>query len=241
MAQDRFVYITLAGIACFFLLVVPVLGSDITTSISGGGTVVQSSPFTITIIGVPNCQYYVWVTGTFSMTGATGEQPPVVQATSIEGVAQDPAGGPYTIGSYAFRNGNGRTIQQDVAPSTPQVPNTRYYARVTTDNAGRAFIGFQTSPATAPKTFSIRIENADSYGEESVSVGKGSVSIEAGTQKTVQPTPVVTLSMPETSIPRTPSPSATPTTAPATPKPAPLEIGFVLIGAGIGLFCLRKT
>ena len=240
MAHDRFVYIKLAGIACFFLLVVPVIGSDITTSISGGGTVVQSRPFTITIIGVPNSQYYVWVTGTFSMTGATGEQPPVVQA-SIEGVAQDPAGGPYTIGSYAFRNGNGHTIQQDVAPSTPQVPNTRYYARVTTDNAGRAFIGFQTSPETAPKTFSIRIENADSYGEESVSVGKGSVSIEAGGQKTVQPTPVVTLSMPETSIPMTPSPSATPTTAPATPKPAPLETGFVLIGAGIGIFGIRKT
>jgi cell division septation protein DedD len=212
-----------------------------TTSISGSGTVVQSRSFTLTVIGVPNSQYYVWVTGTFSMTGATGEQPPVIQA-SIEGVAQDPAGGPYTIGSYAFRNGNGRTIQQDVAPSTPQVPNTRYYARVTTDNAGRAFIGFQTSSATAPKTFSIRIENADSYDEESVSVEKGSVSIEAGTQKTVQPTPVVTLSTPETSIPMTQSTSATPsTTAPTTPKPAPLETGFVLLGAGIGLFCLRKT
>ena len=241
MAHDRFVFITLAGIVCFFLLVVPVLGSDMTTSISGSGTVVQSRSFTLTVIGVPNSQYYVWVTGTFSMTGATGEQPPVIQA-SIEGVAQDPAGGPYTIGSYAFRNGNGRTIQQDVAPSTPQVPNTRYYARVTTDNAGRAFIGFQTSSATAPKTFSIRIENADSYDEESVSVEKGSVSIEAGTQKTVQPTPVVTLSTPETSIPMTQSTSATPsTTAPTTPKPAPLETGFVLLGAGIGLFCLRKT
>jgi len=239
MAHDRFVYITLAGIACFFLLVVPILASDITTSISGGGTVVQSRPFTLTVIGVPNSPYYVWVTGTFSMTGATGEQPPVIQ-DSIEGVAQDPAGGPFTIGSYAFRNGNGRTIQQDVAPSTPQVPNTRYYARVTTDNAGRAFIGFQTSPATAPKTFSIRIENADTYTEESMSVGKGSVSIEADTQKTVQPTSVVTLSMPETSIPMTPSPSATPTTAPATPKPAPLETGFVLLGAGIGLFGIRK-
>ena len=239
MTHDRFVYITLAGIACFFLLVVPVLGSDITTSISGGGTVVQSRPFTLTVIGVPNSPYYVWVTGTFSMTGATGEQPPVIQ-DSIEGVAQDTAGGPFTIGSYAFRNGNGRTIQQDVAPSTPQVPNTRYYARVTTDNAGRAFIGFQTSPATAPKTFSIRIENADTYTEESMSVGKGSVSIEAGTQKTVQPTSVVTLSMPETSIPMTPSPSATPTTAPATPKPAPLETGFVLLGTGIGLFGIRK-
>jgi len=241
MAHDRFVFITLAGIVCFFLLVVPVLGSDMTTSISGSGTVVQSRSFTLTVIGVPNSQYYVWVTGTFSMTGATGEQPPVIQA-SIEGVAQDPAGGPYTIGSYAFRNGTGRTIQQDVAPSTPQVPNTRYYARVTTDNAGRAFIGFQTSSATAPKTFSIRIENADSYDEESVSVEKGSVSIEAGTQKTVQPTPVVTLSTPETSIPMTQSTSATPsTTAPTTPKPAPLETGFVLLGAGIGLFCLRKT
>ncbi|MCX6686530.1 MAG: hypothetical protein NTV10_07860 [Methanoregula sp.] len=241
MAHDRFVFITLAGIVCFFLLVVPVLGSDMTTSISGSGTVVQSRPFTLTVIGVPNSQYYVWVTGTFSMTGATGEQPPVIQA-SIEGVAQDPAGGPYTIGSYAFRNGNGRTIQQDVAPSTPQVPNTRYYARVTTDNAGRAFIGFQTSSATAPKSFSIRIENADSYDEESVSVEKGSVSIEAGTQKTVQLTPVVTLSTPETSIPMTQSTSATPTTAaPTTPKPAPLETGFVLLGAGIGLFCLRKT
>jgi len=241
MAYDRFVYITLAGITCFFLLVVPVIGSDITTSISGGGTVVQGRPFTLTIIGIPNSPYYVWVTGTFSMTGATGEQPPVVQA-SIEGVAQDPAGGPYTIGSYAFRNGNGRTIQQDVAPSTPQVPNTRYYARVTTDNAGRAFIGFQTSPATAPKTFSIRIENANSYGQESVSVQKGSVSIEAETQKTVQPTPAVTRSTPETSIPMTPAATAIPpTAAPTTPKPSPLETGFVLLGAGIGLFCLRKT
>ena len=241
MAHDRFVYIMLACIACFFLLVVPALGSDITTSISGGGTVMQSRPFTLTIIGIPNSQYYIWVTGTFSMSGATGEQPPVVQA-NLENVAQDPAGGPYTIGSYAFRNGNGRTIQQDVAPSTPQVPNTRYYARVTTDNAGRAFIGFQTSPATAPKTFSIRIENADAYGQESVSVKKGSVSIEADTQKTVQPTPVVTLPTAEASIPMTPSPSATPpTTGPTTPKPAPLETGFVLLGAGIGLFCLRKT
>ncbi len=241
MVRNRFVFITLAGIVCFFLLVVPVLGSDVTTSISGGGMVVQGKPFTLTIIGVPNSQYYVWVTRTFSMTGATGDQPPVVQV-SIEGVAQDPAGGPYTIGSYAFRNGNGRTIQQDVAPSTPQVQNTRYYARVTMDNAGRAFIGFQTSSATAPKTFSIRIENADSYNEESVSVEKGSVSIEAGGQKTVQPAPVVTLSTPETSIPITPSNSPTPpTTATTTPKPTPLETGVVLLGAGIGLFCLRKT
>jgi S-layer glycoprotein len=241
MARNQFVFITLAGIVCFFLLVVPVLGSDIITSISGSGSVGQGRPFTLTVIGIPNTQYYVWVTGTFSMTGATGDQPPVVQS-GIEGVAQDPAGGPYTIGSYAFQNGNGRTIQQDVALSTTQVPNTRYYARVTTDNAGRAFIGFQTSSATAPKTFSIRIENADSYDEESIIVEKGSVSIEASTERTVQPTPVITLSTPETSIPMTQGNSVTPlTTATTTPKPALLETEFILLGAGFGLFCLRKT
>ena len=77
-------------------------------------TVVRGNQFSVTVTGRANEFYYVWVTGTGSMTGGTDDQPPLM-APSQDNVANDPVAGPYTIGSYVYEGGGGQTIKQDVA------------------------------------------------------------------------------------------------------------------------------
>lgn len=223
------------------LMIIPPIGADETTSAySDKETVVRGTEFTISLTGLPNSQYYVWVTRTSSMTGAPQDQPPIINS-NLMNIAQDSPGGPFTIGSYAFQNGNGRTILQDVAPSTPQLSKTRYYALITTDNAGRAIIGFQTSQSTAIRTFSVRVENAKSYDEDSVKVVRGSVSIRAEEPRATEYLPVQTLSTQETS----PLSGTIPTTMQGSTniptRTVPSEIGFGLLSLVICFFIARKT
>ena len=77
------------------------------------------------------------------MTGKPNDQPPVIVPFQ-SGIQQDPPEGPFTIGSYVINNSNGRTILDDIAPSTPELSDTNYYALVTTDTEGRAVVAFQT-------------------------------------------------------------------------------------------------
>jgi hypothetical protein len=224
-------------IVSFFFFVLPVSASD--------GSVTQSGHFTFTITGIPNTAYYVWLTGTFTMTGAPGDQPPIILANQ-ENVVQDPPGGPYTIGSYKFSNGNGRTILQDVAPSTPQVPSTSYYALATTDSTGQATVEFQTSPNTATRSFTIRKDTPNQAINQNTVIGLGGVTNNLPPIPTIVPTIQEPTTIPTTPI-LTPSPTPLPTTVPLpspakTPtRPVAFDIGFCILAVGMGLLVIRKV
>ncbi len=132
----------------------------------------RGNRFTVNITGLPSTPYYIWLTRTSSMTGKPGDQPPVIVPFQ-SGIQQDPPEGPFTIGSYMINNGNGRTIRDDIAPSTPELSNTNYYALVTTDTDGRAVVAFQTSSATSTKTFSIKVENSRSAANSDILIERG--------------------------------------------------------------------
>jgi len=163
-------------------------------------------------------------------------------------VVQDPSGGPYVIGSFRYSNGNGRTILDDVAPSSATSSNTRYYAQVTTDIDGVAIVGFRTSSATADKKFSIVAQNPQSPGETvyvTLGLPKKKVSVLAETTPPVV-TSLLTLTtaVPEStpveipSAPVTPSPA---TPVPATTHPAQFDLFLVLPAIGAGLLVLRRS
>ena len=208
----------------------------------------RGNRFTVSIAAKPNTAYYVWFTRTFAMSGEPGDQPPLI-AGNTERVEFDPAGGPYVIGSYQFRNGNGRTILDDVAPSSATVSNTRYYAKVTTDENGYGIVQFTTSSATAPRTFSVRAENPALPDEE--------VPVRLGLpERTTAIMPAKTTGLPATTaavllIPTPPSlvnPPAAPVIQSTLPEPpavptvtqqAPSAMLMVLLGVGLSALLRR--
>jgi len=216
---------------------------------SAEDTLTRGSGFTVTITGKPNTAYYVWVARTFSMSGEPGDQPPVILGGQMN-VVQDPAGGPYVIGSYQYSNGNGRTILDDVAPSSATSSNTRYYAQVTTDIDGVAIVGFRTSSATADKKFSIIAQNPQSPGETVyVSLGLPERRVSIMTETTplaVTPAPLLplTTTVPEATTVATPPAPVIPSPAtpvPATTHPAPVDLFLILPAIGAGLLVLRHS
>ena len=224
-------------------MVIPALATDS----SSGSSLTRGSRFTVTITGAPNTDYYVWLTRTFSLSGNPGDQPPVI-AGGQNNVLQDPPDGPYTIGMYTFNGGNGRSIRDDVAPSTPDMPSTNYYALVTTDRDGRAVVAFQTSFSTATRTFSIKAENPQSSAR---------VFLEREVPLRLPSTPAITPSLPLPTLTTIASPSTFPTTSPlpattvmttvptsasTPPQPTPLgiEVGIFAIFGGIILTGTRK-
>ena len=244
MVQKYSVFIAIFLIACFIIVVIP------SCTAASGDTLTRGSRFTITITGLPNTPYYVWVASTSGLTGAAGDQPPVI-AGGQSSIQMDPPGGPFTIGNYAFHNGNGKTIREDVAPSTPDMPNTNYYALVTTDGDGRAVVAFQTSFSTATRTFSIKVENPGTVANTNVAVELGvpvkitSVPTTRATL-TVSPSPTTT---PVTSIVTTPFPTTTTFIVTTTPGPAltpsrasfpGIEVVVLAIIAGLVLTTQRR-
>jgi hypothetical protein len=224
-------------ILCFVLVTIPVAGD----TGSDGDTLTRGGRFTITITGTPNTPYYFWLANTYSMSGEPGDQPPVVEGDQYN-VVQDPAGGPYTLGSYAYYNGNGRTIRDDVAPSTSGMPATNYYGQVTTSANGRGVVTFLTSSATATRSFSVKAENPASASSGNILVEEILYSrTTPPTLRTTVPTPVVTLTTLQTSVPTTLS---TPNIPPATPSPTPTRsdptAGIVLIAIGTGLWTAAR-
>ncbi len=165
------------------------------------------------------------------MSGEPGDQPPILLANQAN-IVKDPQGGPYVIGSYQFNNGGGRTILDDVAPSTASMSNTQYYGLVTTDSNGQATVVFQTSGNTAMRTFSVNVENPQSAARDNIAVQRGDTSVKSG-------------SVGFDTIPSTPTPTPVPTTTPVpsptgTPTPrVPLEMGVGLV-AMIGAVLLVK-
>ena len=228
------------------LLVLCCMIASVIPCVIAADSLTRGSMFTVSIAAKPGTAYYVWFTRTFAMSGEPGDQPPVIVGNT-ERVEFDPAGGPYVIGSYRFRNGNGRTILDDVAPSSATVQNTRYYAKVTTDENGFGIVQFTTSSATASRTFSVRAENPASPGEE-VPVRSGlpekkTTTVAAAAPKgTTAPLPPVTVPLlAEPSATTPPEPAAPPgtTAVPTTLQQTPGELPLILAAVVIGLCALR--
>jgi hypothetical protein len=233
-------------VTCLLLAVTPVSAVK-TAEQSFGDSITRGSRFTVTITGLPNSSYYIWLPHTSSMTGQPRDQPPVI-ADYQTNVMEDPADGPWPIGSYQYNNGGGLTIRDDIAPSTPEMPNTGYYALVTTDNRGQATIEFLTSVNTGIRSYSVKVENPRSVDSDNLLVQLQVYSRRApaviGIFTTSQPVisafpPTTTESPPAvttlavTTIPVTtiPEPVHTSLPAPATTKAA-LETVTVILAAG---------
>jgi hypothetical protein len=236
--------------ACFLLAVMPVSAVK-TAEQSVGGSLTRGSRFTVTITGLPNSTYYVWIAHTSTMTGEPRDQPPVIAGSQVD-VMEDPPEGPWPIGSYQYNNGNGQTIRDDIPPSTSDMPNTRYYGLVTTDHSGQATVEFITSVNTGLRSYSVKVENPGSIDSDTLLVElqvysrKAPASIEIFTTPqpeffTVLPTttgtplPITTRLI--TTLPttvQTPLPTLVPT------QKAPLSVGTGILAAGLCFLLVRR-
>jgi len=243
ISRPRIALLIAAVITVSFLLI-PLVSADETGLTRG-------SRFTITVTGTPNTPYYVWLTRTYTMSGEPGDQPPVLVAYQAK-IEKDPPEGPYVIGSYKYNNGGGRTIIDDVAPSTASMSNTQYYGLVTTDSNGQAIVAFQTSSNTATRTFSVKVENPQSAAKNNILVQQGTDTVRRGSVgfDTVATTPVPTteptliiLTVTETATPvpttDVPTPAPIPFTTP-TPR-VPIGIGICIIAVVATILAARKS
>jgi hypothetical protein len=185
------------------------------------------------------------------MTGEPRDQPPIIADYQMN-VAEDPADGPWSIGSYPYNNGGGQTIRDDIAPSTPDMPNTRYYALVTTDNRGQATVEFHTSVNTGLRSYSVKVESPESIDSDNLLVELRVYSRKAPTVIEIftTPQPVLTTVLPITT--ESPSPVTTlPVTTTAEPvqttiptqvptQKASLGIGTGILAAGVSLLLMRR-
>lgn len=241
MVKKYFGFTTLLVIAIFMVAVIPVHAD----SEPSDNALTRGNRFSITITGLPSTPYYIWLTRTSTMTGKPGDQPPVIVPFQ-SGIQQDPPDGPFTIGSYLINNGNGRTIRDDIATSTPELSNTNYYALVTTDTSGRAVVAFQTSSATSTKTFSIKVENSRSAASGGILVERG---LPARVTTTIQKeTPLITPNLTTTAAPVktedttmiTIVSTVIPQNTPTLPQRAVLEVGYSVIAMISGILLLRS-
>ena len=239
-------YILLAVLLCSLIVVIPASAVK-STEQSLSESLTRGGRFTATITGLPNTSYYVWLPRTFSMTGKPYDQPPVITDYQMN-IQKDPTGGPYTIGSYQYNNGNGRTIRDDIPPSTPEMSNTQYYALVTTDSRGVAVVEFQTSIYTGLRSYSVKVENPQSVDRDILQVQiqvfsrKPPATLQVVTpvvtrtivwEPTTVPTPLPTTTVPFTTTP-VPEPLPTETTRPRLPLesvlcPAALAMAVLIL------------
>ena len=235
-------------LTCILASLMPVVAAD-TSEQSISSSLTRGGRFTVTITGQPNTAYYVWLPGTFTMTGEPYDQPPVITG-STENLIKDPEGGPYTIGSYQYNNGNGRTILDDVAPSTANMSNTNYYAQVTTDSTGKALVLFQTSQYTAKRSYSVKTENPgnpenENYHVEETVYNRGSKPMINTPVQTIasypsRPSiiPTQTTVPPETVITTMPLPATTP--IPTTTQRSPLGPGIAVVAVVAGFAAILR-
>jgi len=131
------------------------------------------------------------------------------------------------------------------------MPNTQYYALVTTDHAGQATVEFRTSVNTGLRSYSVKVENPRSLDSDNLLVEiqiysrRAPAPIEIFTPPetslpTVQPTTTKTTS-PETILPpvTTPEPVQTPLPAQVPTQKAPLGIITTVLAAGAGILLKR--
>lgn len=223
--KSRFLLLTLLVLLAFALLATMPAYAVKTAEQSIDDTLTRGSRFTATITGMPNTSYYIWLPRTFTMTGEEYDQPPVI-ADNIENVQKDPAGGPYTIGSYQYNNGNGRTILDDVAPASATMSNTNYYALARTNRDGQIVVEFQTSTYTGLRSYSVRAENPDSVDRDNLDVSIDVYSRKAPGMVIITPEPTrqptVITRVVTVLVTATPPPTTQETVPPTTKTPEPL-------------------
>jgi hypothetical protein len=233
----KFHYLTVILLVVLIFALVATVPASATKTVeqSISDSLTRGSRFTVTITGLPNSSYYIWLPHTSTMTGEPGDQPPFI-ADNIENVAKDPSGGPYPIGSYQYNNGNGQTIRDDVAASTATMPNTNYYAQVTTDTKGQAVVEFHTSLDTGLRSYSVRVESPASIDSDNLLVelhvySRRAPSITIYTQEPTLERVVVTRVV--TVITSPPIPTREP--EPVTPMPQPIATTIPTTKAEAGL------
>jgi hypothetical protein len=250
MREISLKFIMIVIVACFLLAVIP--GSAVKSSEqSVGDSLTRGGHFAVTITGLPNSSYYIWIPHTSSMTGEPRDQPPYINDYQTR-VAEDPDDGPWPIGSYVYNNGGGQMIRDDIAPSTPDMPNTRYYALVTTDSSGQATVEFLTSVNTGLRSYSVKVENPKSIDSDNLLVEVQVYSRRAPSVIGIFTTPQTVLT---TSIPTTrenPTPVTTiPVTTPEVPvqtipptqvptQKAPVAVGTGILAAAMSLLLMRR-
>jgi hypothetical protein len=250
MKEKSFKFLMVVIVACILLLVIPVSAVR-STEQSVGDSLTRGGRFTVTITGLPNSSYYLWIPHTSSMTGEPRDQPPVI-ADYQTNVANDPDNGPWPIGSYQYNNGGGDTIRDDIAPSTADMPNTRYYALVTTDHSGLATVEFLTSVNTGLRSYSVKVENPRSVDSDNLQVTihiysrKAPAPIEIFTTPETAPVtvlPTTTESLPPvTTLPpiTTPEPVQTESHTQVPTQKAPVDAATGILAAGAGLLLIRR-
>ena len=206
----------------FILIGIILVFAVITSTVDAQNSISRGSRFTITITGLPNTAYYVWLTGTWSMSGLPGDQPPIISDGA--NVQKDPVDGPFAIGSYPSDRG---TIIDDVAPSTPGFSDTNYYALVTTDSTGYAVVEFRTSSNTGTRNFPVKVENPTSTSSNL----QFHLGLFPRTTPPLTATPTKFITSPITPLP-TPTPTPTPTPEPTTlpPTSVPTTIPTPMVG-----------
>ena len=158
-------------------------------------SVTTGNSFAVTIEGRPRTVYHIWVSGTSSMSGGNGAQPPMI-ARYQAGVTTDtylpsmplpyinPSSFGNNNGGYLFQNsgswGISGTVWADVAhgyysythPSTMDIlgNGTALYANVTLSGMGNRTVEFTTNNWTKPGVYKIRVEQ--NFGSEYMPVYK---------------------------------------------------------------------
>jgi len=201
-------------LACLVIAIIPVSALQ-STEQSLSDSLTRGSRFTVTITGNPNTAYYIWLTGTSTMSGENYDQPPIISDTAS--IVKDPEGGPYTIGSYQYNNGGGETIRDDVAPSTASMSNTNYYAQATTDERGQIIVEFRTSVYTGLRSYSVKVENPSAPENENFRIEE---TVYSRTARPMINTPAATVTIPTYTTTYTPVPT---TVIPATTDSVPVE------------------
>src|SRR5512137_592046 len=97
MKKKHLKFLAVVLVACFLLAGIPVSAVK-TAEQSVGGSLTRGSRFTVTITGLPNSSYYVWIAHTSTMTGEPRDQPPVIAGSQVD-IMEDPPDGPWPVGS----------------------------------------------------------------------------------------------------------------------------------------------
>ena len=209
MREISLEFMVIVCMVCLALAIAPVLAVK-SAEQSVGDALTRGGRFTVNIAGIPNSSYYIWLPHTSSMTGERYDQPPFI-ADNQANIAEDPENGPWTIGSYQYSNGGGQIIRDDIAPSTADMPNTRYYALVTTDSRGLATVEFDTSVYTGLRSYSVKVENPRSIDSDTLLI-----DLQVFTRRAPSVVEIITTS-PTISMTSAPAPARSPvTTLPAT-------------------------
>lgn len=126
-------------------------------------SLVRGTPFSVTITGMPDATYYVWLENTNGLDINTpGKAPPVIVPSQGE-VYQ----GNTLAYESLFEKGAGKTIGDDAyGQCSSGIPRgdsgcSYSYAAINTNHYGLRIVEFSTSPDTKVQVYSIRVERHD--------------------------------------------------------------------------------